>query len=284
MPFDALTGPDRTARLTWLWNHRASLTASEWQEFYVRVVHDIFAHYRFGELGKLLQYFDHDQLCHECFDEKIWAGDYTDRREHTYPAFYRRVFHNFLVDIFRRNQDEIRNTETFTDDDGSAESEEEGEGGSLPTETAIAPQAPPLQLLDAEFSDLMSASARSFIASLDDVDRLLLKCWFATDGEVPLVRFRPIVGAKYNSRAIRLGIKVQEADETYADYGDTLIGRLWSRICQDWSEIHPGRYVPEDGITELVSIVKREALQLAQPDCRAVLGEKPAADGPELGT
>jgi len=277
MPFDALTGPDRTTRLTWLWNHRASLTPAEWQEFYVRVVHDIFANYRFGELGKLLEYFDHDQLCHECFDEKIWAGDYTDQREHTYPAFYRRVFHNFLVDLFRRNQDEIRNTESFTDDDGHTESEEEGEGEPVPTGAAIDPLAPPLRLLDAAFSNLLLASARSFIASLDDVDRLLLKCWFATDGEVPLVRFKPIVGARYNSRAIRLGIKVQEADETYADYGDTLIGKLWSRICQDWGENHPGRYVPEDGITELVSSVKREALQLKHPDCRAVLGGDLAA-------
>lgn len=279
MPFDALTGPELTARLTWLWNSRTRLTPAEWNEYYVRIVKDIFEHYPFGELGGLLEHFDHDVLCHECFQEKVWAADYTDQRDQTYRAFYRRMFRNFLIDLYRRHQEEFRVTEPLPEGQDLAELEdEEGSAGNL---SGIEPEAPPTHLLDAIFVAHLVTAVRDFLTGLDEVDRLLLKCWFAKDGPVPLVRFKRIVGSRYNSRAVRLGIIHQTCDATYSDYEDTLIGGLWKRVCRTWIENHPGRYVPEDGITELVSIVKREALELKDPDCRAVLGDDETGDHSE---
>ena len=272
MPFDSLTGPDLTTRLTWLWNNRAVLNELQWQEFYVRVVHDIFAHYRYGELAGLLDHFDHDELCHECFQEKIYYADFNDRRDPTYRAFYRTMFHHFLVDTYRHHREEINLTDSF-DVGQPLEDKGESEAIDAPATEAVAQVgAPDIEpLLNADFSRFLLGHVRAFIGTLDWVDRMLLKCWFSADGAIPLVRFQPVVGSRYNSRAVRLGIKVQAADEAYADYGSTRLGALWAEICAAWHEKHPGRFVPEYGIAELVSTAKVEALRLTEPDCRAAL-------------
>ena len=247
-----------------LWSRRDTLSQQEWRRLYELTCQILRANTgRFQELRSLPETLD------------VYVEDFFTRKVFepvTREGYQRTPIHAGAINVYfqrflRDRLDDIRRRPPPPDGGEQADFDI----FALLDDSAWHPHVDwEWELWEAGLSiPAVTAAARRFIASLEPLDRLLLKCGFA--GRMPLDRFRTIIKNPYYP-ASRLGIARNLT--AVPDYRATRIG-AWLT--------HPGDGQPpglgfrldadyREALAVALQILRQQAL-LEDIDCRQALGQ-----------